>query len=149
LISSFDLDYDRLEAMNQHIQDKYSIIKEKEVRYESYFADDADIILVAYGTTGRICKAVVDTMRNEKKSVGLLRPISLWPFPDKILQQIARKNTTKGFLVVELSAGQMLEDVKISVNGVKPVHFHGRMGGNVPSPQEIMDIIHSIQWEGK
>jgi len=149
LISSFDLDCDRLEAMNNHLQDKYSIIKEKEVRYESYFTDDAEVVLVAYGTTGRICKAVVDTLRSEKYSVGLFRPISLWPFPEKVLQQLALKSTTKGFLVVELSAGQMLEDVKISVNGVKPIHFHGRMGGNVPSPTEIIDIIKSTKWEGK
>ncbi|MCE5224022.1 3-methyl-2-oxobutanoate dehydrogenase subunit VorB [bacterium] len=149
LVSSFDLDYDRLEAINHQIQDKYRIVKEKEVRYESYFADDAEVILVAYGTTGRICKAVVDILRSEKYSVGLLRPISLWPFPEKILQQLAQKSTTKGFLVVELSAGQMVEDVKISVNGVKPVHFYGRMGGNVPSPKEIIDIINTIHWEGK
>jgi len=149
LISSFDLDYDRLEAINHRIQEKYRIIKEKEVKYESYFADDAEIILVAYGTTARVCKAAVDSLRDEKIRVGLLRPITLWPYPEKILHQLASKASVKGFLVVELSAGQMLEDVKISINGVKPIHFHGRMGGNVPSPKEIIDKIKSISWEGR
>ncbi|MDP3486914.1 MAG: transketolase C-terminal domain-containing protein, partial [Bacillota bacterium] len=104
--------------------------------------DDAELVIVAYGSTARIAKTAITQLREEGLRVGLLRPISLWPFPVKAFEGIIP--TVKSFLTVEMSAGQMVEDVRLTVNGRKPVHFYGRMGGIVPTPEEIAAQVREI-----
>lgn len=124
------------------LQAKYETIAKAEKRFEAYHADDADVILAAYGTTARICKAVVDQAREEGLKVGLIRPITLWPFPDEPFRKAADK--AKAFLAVEMSNGQMVEDVQLSVEGKKPVRFFGRNGGIVPTKAEIYAEVKKI-----
>ncbi|MCX7747269.1 MAG: 3-methyl-2-oxobutanoate dehydrogenase subunit VorB [Clostridia bacterium] len=131
-----------LEKHNQKLQDKYARIAENEVRVESYNCENADVIVAAYGTVARIVKNVIKMAANEGIKVGLIRPISLWPFPDQEFQKYAR--VPKAFLTVEMNAGQMVEDVRLAVNGMNKVHFHGRMGGMIPTQQEILDKIKEI-----
>ncbi len=142
VITSIHLDPAVLEKMNQNLQNKYKLIKEKECRYELYNCEDADIIAVAYGTVARIIKSVIDIMKNEGIKVGLLRPISLWPFPQNAFETVMDRPAA--FLTVEMSSGQMLEDVMLAVNGRKPVCFHGRMGGMVPVRNDIVNMIRDI-----
>lgn len=142
LVNSLRLDPKDLEDLNNHFQNKYAEIKEKEVMAESYMTDDADYIVVAYGTVSRIVKSVITKARAEGIKVGMIRPITLWPFPEKSF--IETREQVKAFLTVEMSTGQMVEDVKLAVNGVKPVHFYGRTGGIVPSQEEILDKIKEI-----
>ncbi|MFH0732866.1 MAG: 3-methyl-2-oxobutanoate dehydrogenase subunit VorB [Candidatus Omnitrophota bacterium] len=124
-----------LEEFNKKLQKKYREIKENEVRVENILTKDAQLIIVAYGTTSRIAKAAVESLRRKKKKTGMIRLITLWPFPDKAIKAAAK--TAKVFLVVEMSEGQMVEDVKLAVEGMRPVHFYGRSGGSVPTPEEI------------
>ena len=141
VINSLYLKPEKLEEHNQHLQEKYKSIKEKEVKYELYNCDeDVDLILVSYGTTSRICKSVIKLAEKEGIKLGLIRPITLWPFPVEAFEKTI--NITKyGYMSVELSCGQMVEDVKLAVNGRKPVTFFGRSGGMVPKPTEILDNI--------
>ncbi|MDD5582941.1 MAG: 3-methyl-2-oxobutanoate dehydrogenase subunit VorB [Candidatus Marinimicrobia bacterium] len=141
LISSIELDADRLEIHNQKLQKKYAIIEEKEVRYEAYCCDDAEIILCGFGIISRLLQSVVDEMRAEGIAVGMLRPITLFPFPKNIVDYYTLKRNLKFFNVFELNNGQMVDDVKLVVNGRKPVYFYGRMGGNLPTQKEI---IHEV-----
>ena len=141
IITSLDLDSDSQERFNLKLQAKYNVMREKEVRFEEFQCEDADYLLVAYGTSARICQKSVQLLRGEGFKVGLLRPITLFPFPTKKLQQLAKK--VKGMLVVEMSAGQMVEDVLLSVNGVVPVKYYGRMGGIVPTPEEVVENMKS------
>ncbi|ADG82527.1 3-methyl-2-oxobutanoate dehydrogenase subunit VorB [Thermincola potens] len=117
------------------LQAKYDEIAAKEKRCEEYFTADAEIVLAAYGTTARICKAVVDQARQEGIKAGLIRPITLWPFPDEPFRRVAEH--ADAFMAVEMSTGQMVEDVRLAVNGKKPVYFFGRTGGIVPTKAEI------------
>ena len=142
IINSLHLRPEELEKHNIHLQEKYNKIRSKEVRYEEINTEDADLILVAYGITSRIARSAMDKARNEGMKVGLLRPITLWPFPEKILSKLAAK--ADAFLTLELSAGQMVEDVRLAVNGMKPVYFYGRMGGMMPSPKEVYEQIFQI-----
>lgn len=135
IITSLNLVASIQEAHNREIQHKYDILKEKEVRYEALFCDDADYVFVAYGSTARICMKAMKTLRDQGYKVGVLRPITLYPFPTKILQELTEK--VKGFLVVEMSTGQMLEDVQLAVKFKKPVEFYGRVGGVIPTAEEI------------
>ncbi|TCS84060.1 3-methyl-2-oxobutanoate dehydrogenase subunit VorB [Tepidibacillus fermentans] len=135
IVNSLRLDPKELEEHNRHLQKKYEKIKEKEVRYEMYLAEDADYIVVAYGTVARIVKNAIHKARKEGIKVGLIRPISLWPYPQKPFDETREK--VKAYLTVEMSAGQMVEDVRLAVNGKSPVHFYGRTGGMVPSHEEI------------
>lgn len=143
VVTSIHLSPAVLEQWNQNLQDKYHKIQENECRYELFNADDADIFIVAYGTVSRIAKSVIEMARNEGIKVGLVRPITLWPFPQQAFEKVMDK--AKAFLTVEMSAGQMLEDVMLSVNGRKPVYFHGRMGGMVPTRDDIMTKLREIQ----
>jgi 2-oxoglutarate ferredoxin oxidoreductase subunit alpha len=102
-----------------------------------------DLILVAYGTTSRICKNVIKMAEKEGLKLGLIRPITLWPFPVEAFEQMMNK-TEHGFLAVEMSNGQMVEDVRLAVNGKQPVEFYGRSGGMVPDPSDILDVVNSI-----
>lgn len=142
LITSLYIVPEDLEEHCRKLKEKYDGIAAVERRHESYFAEDAEIVLAAYGTTARICKAVVDQAREEGIRAGLIRPVSLWPFPDEPYFKAADYANT--FLAVEMSNGQMVEDVRLSVNGKKPVHFLGRTGGIVPTKAEIYAEVKKI-----
>jgi pyruvate/2-oxoacid:ferredoxin oxidoreductase alpha subunit len=142
LISSIYLDPAVLEQHNLKLDKKYRECQEKEARFEAYQVDDAELVVVAYGIVSRIVYSTVDQARQEGLKVGLLRPVTLWPFPSQAIAELA--STTQAFLAVELSTGQMIEDVKLAVAGSKPVHFYGRCGGVVPGGQELVDHYRQI-----
>lgn len=142
IIRSLLLGDGELEEHNKILQSKYNKIKSKEVRFESVYTEDSDLVVVAYGTTSRIVRAAISEARHERLRVGMLRPITLWPFPEVQIQKLTKK--AKAFLVVEMSAGQMLEDVRLSVLEKKPIHFHGRTGGVVPTEEAVLDVIKNI-----
>jgi 2-oxoglutarate ferredoxin oxidoreductase subunit alpha len=137
IITSLELDPNRQEIFNQKLVAKYNEIREKEVRYEEFQCEDAEYLLVAYGTSARVCQKSVELAREQGIKAGLLRPITLFPFPSKQINKLADK--VKLILTVEMSAGQMVEDVLLSVNGKVPVHYYGRMGGMIPTPDEVVD----------
>jgi len=138
IITSLELKSEKQEKHNKRLQAKYSQIEENEVRYEAIQCEDADFILVAYGSSARVSQKVVVMGRAKGIKLGLLRPITLWPFPKKIINKLA--DTAKGFLSVEMSAGQLVEDVQLAVNGKVPVTHYGRMGGMIPSPDEVLAV---------
>ncbi len=138
-IVPFSLDPYEMEKRNFKIQEKYKKLKEKEVRCEIVDLDNADLIVVAYGIVARIVKTVIDNAKKEGINIGLIRPITLFPFPEKIIAEISEK--VNKFLVVEMSMGQMVEDVKLAVNGKAEINFYGRVGGIVPSQSEILTEI--------
>lgn len=142
IINSLLIVGEELEQHNIKLQKKYRQIMGTEVRYEIYNCEDVEIIIVAYGSVARIAQDVIRTARKQGIKIGLVRPITLWPFPSDIINNLA--DSVKAFLVIEMSAGQMLEDVKLSVSGKKPVFFHGRMGGMVPLKKDILKIIENI-----
>lgn len=135
--TSLCLDPLKQEQTNHRLQDKYREIEKNEVRYDSFMTDDCQWLLVAYGSSARICHKVVEMARKEGIKVGLLRPITLFPFPYEPIASVA--SHCKGIMSVELSAGQMVEDVKLAVNGQTPVHHFGRMGGAIHSPEEVFE----------
>ncbi|MDD3742634.1 MAG: transketolase C-terminal domain-containing protein, partial [Lentimicrobiaceae bacterium] len=140
IITSLDLDSAKMELHNIHLQKKYREIEANETRYETIQCEDADYLIVAYGTSARISQKAVDLLRAEGIKAGLLRPITLFPFPSKPIAELANK--VKGILVVEMSAGQMIEDVRLAVGcKVKAEHF-GRMGGIIPSPTQVVEAMH-------
>ena len=136
VITSLELDSAAMERNNERFQAKYREVEATEVRYEEVKCDDADYLLVAFGSAARICLKSIDLARNEGIKVGLLRPITLWPFPTEILHTYGGK--VKGMLTVELNAGQMVEDVRLVVNGQIPVAHYGRLGGIVPTPDGVL-----------
>ena len=131
-----------MEHNNERFQAKYKLIEENEVRFEEIQTEDADYILVAFGSSARICQKAVEQARAEGLRVGLLRPITLWPFPTKAIQRLSHQ--AKGFLVAELNAGQMVEDVRLAVNGRVAVEHYGRMGGMLFSPSEILENLKKL-----
>lgn len=137
VITSLHLKPDKMEEINIHLQEKYKKIVESEVRYEAVNCDDADYVIVAYGLVARICQKAAELAREKGIKVGVFRPISLYPYPTNQVKGLAAK--VKGFLDVEMNSGQMIEDVRLAVEGKVPVEFHGRMGGIVPSPEEILE----------
>ena len=136
IITSLELDSASMEKNNLRFQAKYRDVEANEVRYEEIKCSDADYIIVAFGSAARICLKVVEIARKEGIKVGLIRPITLWPFPGKIIKEYSSK--VKAMLTVELNAGQMVEDVKLAVNGKTPVEHYGRLGGIVPTPDEVV-----------
>lgn len=136
IITSLELDPAVMEQKNLHLQRKYREVQEKEVRYVTTHCDDADLIIVAFGSAARISQKAMETARAEGIKVGLFRPITLWPFPTKEIAALA--DHVKGFLTVEINAGQMVFDVRAAVEGRCPVHHFGRLGGIVPDPDEIV-----------
>lgn len=138
VINSLHLDPEDLDRHNHHLQEKYREIAAREVRYEIEH-EDADYFLVAYGTTARVARNAMNKAREEGHRVGLIRPITLWPFPDVAFEKVIGR--AKGFLTVEMSAGQMVGDVRLAVNGRVPVRFYGRMGGVIPSQREIYEAL--------
>ena len=142
IITSLELDSAVMEQNNLRFQEKYRKIEENEVRYEETMTEDADYILVAFGSSARICQKVVQVARQEGIKVGLVRPITLWPYPYEVISKLAERGV-KGFLSVELNAGQMIEDVKLAVNGRCPVEHFGRMGGMLFSPDEVLNALRT------
>ena len=141
-IRSLFLKEGELEMWNAQLQAKYRAIKEEFCLYEHEQIDDADIVLISYGSTYRICKSVKDKARAKGMQVGTFRPISLWPFPYQHIRDLCAKK--RKLLVVEMSAGQMLEDVRLAVNGACPVFFKGRTGGGIPDEEKILEKIEEI-----
>ncbi|PLV60134.1 3-methyl-2-oxobutanoate dehydrogenase subunit VorB [Thermotoga sp. KOL6] len=146
-IAAFNIDPHGLEEMNKRYQEKYARISLEEQRWEEYKTEDAEFLMVGYGTIGRILKSVVDDLREKNLPVGLFRPITLWPFPYKRLEELSKK--VNFVLTVEMSSGQMVEDVRLAVNGKAPVYFYGRMGGIVPTPNEIRFAFENLLKEVK
>ncbi len=145
IINSLYIEPQDLEKLNLRLQAKYRTIEEKEVRMEEYQLEEAEIVLVAYGTVARIVKSAIKIAQEEYGiKAGLIRPITLWPFPEKSIAKAADADHVQGFLTVEMSAGQMVEDVRLAVNGKKPVEFFGRMGSVIPSPEEIAEKINEM-----
>lgn len=142
ILTSLNLTPEGLEESNLRLQARLADVKRHEVRWEEEMTDDAELLLVAFGTVGRICKSVLRSARRAGLKVGLLRPISLWPFPEERLLELAGQ--VQRILVVEMNAGQMLLDVQAAVQGRAPVHFYGRMGGMVPLPDEISEQIDGL-----
>lgn len=141
-VTSFDLDPYGLEKMNLRYQETYKKVTENEIRYEEFEIEDADIVVVAYGTMARIVKTAIESARKEGIKVGLFRPITLWPFPYERLSKISEN--AKNLLAVEMSYGQMVEDVKLAANGKSKVDFYGRSAGVVPTPTEVLDAVRKI-----
>ena len=139
IITSLDLDPARHERHNIKLQKKYREIEQKEVRFETIHCDDAEYLFIAYGTSSRICLKSIQLARQEGIKVGLFRPISLWPFPYETIRSFTSQ--VKGMLSVEMSSGQMVEDVKLAVDGQIKVDHYGRMGGIIPTPEEIVTAL--------
>lgn len=141
VITSLHLKVDEAEAYNLMLQDKIATIKAAEQRSTEHWTDDADLLVVSFGTAGRIAFSAVEAARERGLSVGLFRPQTLWPFPEARLAELAE--TVRAILVVEMNAGQMIDDVRLAVNGRVPVHFYGRIGGVVPMPDELVNAIQT------
>ncbi len=138
IITSLNLDPEKQYKHNMHLQEKYKRMKE-DIMFETFDCDDAEFLLVAYGSSARICQKAVDVARSRGKKLGLLRPVTLFPFPEEVVSKLARQ--VKGILSVELSAGQMVEDVRLAVNGRVPVYHYGTPGGKIHSPDDVLKAI--------
>jgi pyruvate/2-oxoacid:ferredoxin oxidoreductase alpha subunit len=145
-INSLHLDQDEMEAHNRALERKYRQIEMNEPRAEHYHTEGAEIVLVGHGIVARILKAVTQQARAEGIPAGLLRPITLYPFPVTQFQRLARQ--ARMYLVVEMSNGQLVDDVRLALEGVRPVEFYGRMGGNAPSAEEVLAVLRE-KWEAR
>jgi len=139
LVSSIYLETDELEEHQRKMEAKYIRAQQTEPRYELCHADDAEVLLVGYGIVSRVLLSTVEALRKEGLKAGLFRPITLWPYPSKALEEVARR--VEKVIVVELSNGQMVEDVRLALNGKVPVEFYGRVGGNVPAVAELQQQV--------
>lgn len=139
ILTSLELKPEVMEERNIILQKKYAEIRRTEVRYESLLCEDADYVIVAFGSAARIAEKSIENAREAGIKVGLFRPITLWPFPTEAIRELAK--TKKGILVAEINAGQMVEDVRLAVNGAIPVEYFGRLGGIVPEPEEIVNAL--------
>lgn len=139
IITSLELDSKDMEQNNLRLQKKYKEISDHEVRYEEFETSDAEYLLIAFGACARICQKAVEEARAQGIRLGLIRPVTLWPFPYKAIAEQANK--VKGILSVEMNAGQMVEDVRLAVKGNVPVEFFGRLGGIIPTPDEIVTAL--------
>jgi 2-oxoglutarate ferredoxin oxidoreductase subunit alpha len=142
VLTSINLDPPAQEVMNLRLMKRWQEIEKNEVRYKGYYLEDAEYVVVGFGTAGRISLSAVRAAREKGVKIGLLRPITVAPFPNDILDELTDR--VKAFLVVEMNAGQMLEDVRLVVRGRKPVEFFGRMGGVMPYPDEVMTEIERL-----
>lgn len=141
VVTSLELESPKMEENNRRFQRTYAEIAANEVRYKEYYTDDAEYLIVAFGSVARICLKAIEDARAAGMRIGLLRPVTLWPFPTEAIARIA--DHTKGILTVELNAGQMVEDVRLAVEGRVPVYHFGRMGGMIPNPNEVLDALCS------
>ena len=142
IITSLELRSEEMEQNNLRIQAKYRVIEEKEVRFEEYKTDDAEYLIVAFGSAARIAKKVIAIAREQGVKVGLLRPITLWPFPYGKIAELGKK--VKGILSLEINAGQMVEDIRLAVECKVPVQWYGRLGGIIPEPEEVVEEIKKM-----
>jgi len=149
LIKSLILDTKEMEDHNWKLMRKYQRIALKETRFEGFQMENADMVVIAYGTAARIAKGAIKRLHQENKNikVGLIRPVTLWPFPVKAVQDAAKQ--AKDFFVFEMSSGQMVEDVRLALEGSRPIHFYGRPGGVVPSPAELARNIARYYYQSK
>ena len=139
ILTSLELKPEVMEKHNLHLQEKYRKIEETEVRYETSDCEEAEYLIVAFGSAARIAQKAIEMAREKGIKVGLFRPITLWPFPKKEINKMAKGK--KGILVVEINAGQMVDDVRLAVNGEEKVEYFGRLGGIVPEPDEIVEAL--------
>ncbi len=144
VIKSFYLKEGDLERFNLTLQKKYHVIKQRESRYEGLFLDKAEVVVVAYGTMSRIAKSPVSLLRKEGRRIGLIRPITLWPFPQAVFHRFKQSSGKVKFLVIEMSYGQMLEDVLLALDGQSPVEFLGRSGGGMPTEGAIGKALQKL-----
>lgn len=142
IINSLSLSPVQLEEWNINRYERYKIVEKDEVMYEEYMTEDADICIVAFGIASRVCKNAINEARKKGIKVGMLRPITLWPFPKDALKKIAK--TAKSFLSVELNMGQMIDDVKLAIDCTRPVYLCNRTGGVIMSPDEVLSKIDEI-----
>ncbi|MGQ9616823.1 MAG: 3-methyl-2-oxobutanoate dehydrogenase subunit VorB [Spirochaetota bacterium] len=133
-----------LEELNLKLKKKYDEIERNEVRYESYLIEDAEIVIVAFGMAARIVKASIEAARSKGIPAGLIRPITLWPFPSGVISGLASSERVKAFIDVEMNLGQMIDDVRLAVNGKKEVFFYGRTGGMLPGEEELLEKIREV-----
>ncbi len=133
-----------LEQHNRKLQKKYDEIIRKEVRYEEYLIDDAEIVIVSFGTSSRVCKSSIQMARERGIKVGMIRPMTLWPFPYEIVSDLSKTRKVKAFLDVEMNLGQMIEDVRLAVKGEKEVYYYGRTAGMLPDENELLDKIMEV-----
>jgi 2-oxoglutarate ferredoxin oxidoreductase subunit alpha len=149
VVTSLVLDSEEMEKNNLRFQEKYKKMEEEEARYELFSCDDAEFILVAFGSSSRVCQKSVELARNKGLKVGLLRPITLFPFPKGAIKDLVSK--AKGFMSVEMNAGQMVEDIKLAVyeaGSNARVNYFGRMGGIIPTPEEVVEALEDkFSWE--
>lgn len=145
-ITSLHIQSEQMEKINMRLQAKYKAMQENEVRYQAVNIDDAEYIFTGFGLVARICVKAMELARQKGYKVGVIRPITLFPFPIKVYEELAPK--IKGILDVEMNAGQMVEDVRLSVNGATRVEFYGRMGGMIPTPEEILENFEKIYIKG-
>lgn len=139
IFTSLDLSPVVMEEHNKHLQAKYAEIREKEVRYSTYKTEDAEILIVAFGSASRICKKTIELCREQGIKVGMIRPITLWPFPTVAIRELAKR--MKQVFCIEINAGQMVQDVRLAIGDTCPISHYGRMGGMVPTPEEIVNVI--------
>ena len=147
VITSLELDPANMETHNLHLQEKYQQVKDNEVRYEADGCEDIDYLIVAFGSAARISQKAISIAQEQGMKVGLFRPITLWPFPEKEIREMCQH--VKGILTVEINAGQMVFDVRAAVEGRVPVHHFGRLGGIVPDPDEIVGALRKLEAETK
>lgn len=141
IVNSLYIVPDELEEINHRIQKVYDKMCENETMYEEYLTSDAEVVITAYGTVARIAKSAVDILRAKGVKAGLFRPITLYPFPTAALDALAAQASVKEFVTVELSMGQYIEDVRLVVEGRKPVRFYNRTGGNIMAPEDIVEFV--------
>jgi len=145
VINSLYIEDWELESLHERLQSRYRDIEKNEVRYDTYHTEGAEIIIAAYGTISRVAQAAIDEMRDRGWKVGMVRPITLWPFPSRAVYEAAAQPTVKKVLTVEISAGQMVEDVRLAVNGLKPVEFLGWPGSRIATTDEIMAKVKEMR----
>lgn len=147
VMTTLELDSYQMERHNERFQKTYRLIEENEVRYQEYYTDDAEYLIVAFGSIARICLKSIEELRSQGVKIGLIRPITLWPFPYKRIAELSQQ--VKGMLCVEINAGQMIEDVRLAIEGRVPVYHFGRLGGIVPNPNEVVDAFNSYFADAK
>jgi len=148
-VTSLRLQSAQNELFNQELMDKYQLMTQQEIRWEAHDCEDAQIIIVAYGTTARICQSAARKLRQEGIRAGVFRPISLWPYPYEALRALAAQSAVQSVLTVEMSLGQMVEDVRLALGGLKPTPFYGRTGGMIPETDQVADQVRQILQEVK